>query len=207
MCCCVPERTIDVGAILESHLTPTWAAPQRIVRALAQYRACTLCEHRCGVDRISPHTGPCKAGVIPRVFCHRVEYSEEPTLGASHLFYLSGCDLRCVFCIAELDAFDPSRGQELSSEFFNAAVAQGRSQGARNVQWVGGEPTIHLGAILQVMSRCNDLPPIVWNPHFHGPPQALELPDVAVDTYVPEFKFANDGCANRLAGVKNYLRI
>jgi putative pyruvate formate lyase activating enzyme len=145
--------------------------------------------------------------VAPRVFCHRVEYGEEPQLVPSQLFYLSGCDLRCAFCIAELDAFDPSRGEELTSEFFNAAVAAGRSQGARNVQWVGGEPTIHLPAILEVMSHCDELPPIVWKSDFHGSEEAFELLDGVVETYVADFKFGNDRCAARLAGVKNYQRI
>lgn len=145
--------------------------------------------------------------MVPRLFCHRVEYGEEPELVPSHLFYLSGCDLRCAFCIAELDAFDPSRGRELTSEFFNTAVAQGRSQGARNVQWVGGEPTIHLPAILEVMSQCDNLPLIVWKSDFHGTPEAMELLDGVVHTYVADFKFGNDACAHRLAGVKNYLQI
>jgi putative pyruvate formate lyase activating enzyme len=145
--------------------------------------------------------------VSPRVFCHRVEYGEEPQLVPSQLFYLSGCDLRCAFCIAELDAFDPSRGEELTSEFFNAAVAAGRSQGARNVQWVGGEPTIHLPAILEVMSHCHELPPIVWKSDFHCSEEAFELLDGVVETYVADFKFGNDRCAARLAGVKDYLRI
>jgi putative pyruvate formate lyase activating enzyme len=136
-----------------------------------------------------------------------VEYSEESELIPSHLFYLSGCDLRCVFCIAELNAFDPSRGRELTSDFFNAAVDYGRAQGARTLQWVGGEPTIHLPAILQVMADCPNLPPLVWKSDFYGTPEAFALLDGVIATYVADFKFGNDECARRLAGVENYTRI
>src|SRR5207253_2028312 len=118
--------------------------------------------HRCGVDRAGGARGVCKAGATARVFRHRIEYGEELELVPSHLFYLSGCDLRCAFCIAGLNAFDPGRGRELTGEFFNAAVEWGRARGAGNVQWVGGEPTIHIPAILEVMSGCPSLPPIVW---------------------------------------------
>jgi putative pyruvate formate lyase activating enzyme len=151
--------------------------------------------------------GPCKAGPEARVFRHRVEYSEESELVPSHLFYLSGCDLRCVFCIAELNAFDPRRGQPLTPQFFHEAVAWGQRQGARTVQWVGGEPTIHLPAILEAMAPCPSLPPIVWKSDFYGTPEALELLDGVVDTYLADFKFGNADCARRLAGIERYVEI
>jgi putative pyruvate formate lyase activating enzyme len=141
------------------------------------------------------------------VFQHRVEYGEESVLVPSHLFYLSGCDLRCVFCIAELDAFDPSRGAPLTADYFCEAVALGREQGARNIQWSGGEATIHIPAILEVMSTCRDLPPVVWKSDFHGTPEALALLEGVVETYVADFKFGNDACARRLCGIEGYWEI
>src|SRR5438309_6312707 len=95
---------------------------------LAPYRRCVLCEHRCGVDRTAGEAGFCKAGPISRIFRHRVEWGEEPELVPSHLFYLSGCDLRCGFCIAGVNAFDAMRGTPLTSEFFNRAIRWGQSQ-------------------------------------------------------------------------------
>jgi putative pyruvate formate lyase activating enzyme len=123
------------------------------------------------------------------------------------LFYLSGCDLRCAFCIAGADAFDPGRGQLLTAEFFNEAVAWGRRQGARTLEWVGGEPTIHLPAILEVMAQCPDLPPIVWKSDFHATPEAMALLDGAVDVYLADLKFGNNECAQRIAGVSGYWEI
>jgi putative pyruvate formate lyase activating enzyme len=166
-----------------------------------------LCEHRCGVDRHAPHRGPCKAGAQPRVFRHRVEYGDEAQLVPSHLFYLSGCDLRCVFCINELNAFDPRRGQPLTREFFHWAVADGLRQGARTLQWVGGEPTVHLPAILDVMADCPRLPRVVWKTDLHGTPEALALLDGVVDVYLADFKFGNDDCARRLARVERYHEV
>ncbi|MBL8849103.1 MAG: radical SAM protein, partial [Planctomycetaceae bacterium] len=151
--------------------------------------------------------GVCKATDTTRVFRHRVEYGEELEIIPSHLFYLSGCDLRCAFCIAGANAFDPGRGEELTPELFRTAVAWGIEQGARTLQWVGGEPTIHLPRILQVMSSCDTLPPIVWKSDFYGTPEAFHLLDSLVDTYIADFKFGNDGCAQRIASVDNYVAI
>lgn len=183
----------------------TRITPQRLRAARAHYDACALCEHRCLANRNAGQRGPCKAGPVPHLFRHRIEYGDELELVPSHLFYLSGCDLRCAFCIAELDAFDPSRGRPLTADAFRDAVAWGRSQGARNIQWIGGEPTIHLPAILDVMCQTPDLPPVVWKSDFHGTPESFDLLDGVVHTYVADLKFGNDACAHRLAGVPNYM--
>ena len=180
---------------------------ERLTRARRHYEACGLCEHHCGADRAAGGRGPCKAGPVARVYKHRVEYGEEWELVPSHLFYLSGCDLRCAFCVAGVNAFDPRRGRALTPEFFEGAVAAGRGQGARTLQWVGGEPTIHLPAIFEAMAGCRDLPPVVWKSDFYGTPEAFSLLDGVVDVYLADFKFGNDGCARRIAGVSNYVRV
>lgn len=180
---------------------------ERLARADRHLDSCWLCEHRCGVNRRAGDRGPCKAGPEARVFRHRVELGEEVELIPSHLFYLSGCDLRCCFCIAEANAFNPSVGTPLDTEFLSAAIAWGRTQGARNIQWVGGEPTIHLPAILNAMAGCDDLPPVVWKSDFYGTPEAFELLDGIADVYVADFKFGNDACAHRLAKVDRYVSV
>lgn len=168
---------------------------------------CQLCEHRCHVNRATGERGPCHAGIEARVFRHRVECGEEPELVPSHLFYLSGCDLRCAFCIAEANAFDPTRGQLLTREFLTKAIVWGRTKGARNLQWVGGEPTIHIPSILEAMSYCDDLPPIVWKSDFYGTPEAFELLQGLINVYVADFKFGNDTCAQRIAKVPRYVDV
>ena len=54
------------------------------------------------------------------------------------------------------------------------------------------------------MAGCPDLPPIVWKSDFHGTREAFALLDGVVDVYLADFKFGNDSCARRIAGVENY---
>ncbi|HTN02996.1 MAG TPA: radical SAM protein [Planctomycetaceae bacterium] len=182
-------------------------AQLRLEAARRHDRHCQLCEHRCGADRARGERGPCHAGVEARVFRHRVEYGEELELTPCHLFYLSGCDLRCAFCVAEANAFDPKRGELLTPEYFRLAVELGRTQCPKTLQWVGGEPTIHLPRILEVMAESGPLPPIVWKSDFHGTPEAFELLDGIADWYVADLKFGNDDCAKRIARVDHYWAI
>jgi len=140
-----------------------------------------------------------------RCYRHRVEYSEETLIAPSHLFYLSGCNLRCRFCIGEERAINPALGQPLTHAFFTEAVAWGRSQGAKNIQWVGGEPGIHTEILCELMEQTPDLPPVVWKSNFYFVPQAFEPLWKYVDTFVADFKFGNEQCAFSLCGVSDYV--
>ncbi len=168
-------------------------------------RSCHLCEHRCGVIRSQGQQGRCGADPIARVYRHRVEYGEEIALKPSHIVYLSGCNLRCAFCIAEENAFEPRLGQPLTAQLLAQIVAWGRQQGARNLQWAGGEPTIHVPTILDAMAGLPDPPPVVWKSNFYATTESFRLFRGFVDVYVADFKFGNDACAKRIAGVDRYF--
>jgi len=168
---------------------------------------CELCEHRCGVDRVAGQRGFCGADTIARVWRYWVDYAEELPLVPSLLVYLSGCDLRCDFCISESQAFDPRQGLPLTSEWLDDVLDWGLTQGARTLQWIGGEPTIHAPAILEVLAGCRRRLPIVWKSDFFGTPETWRLLDGVVDLYVADFKFGNDACAQRIAGVPRYFDV
>jgi putative pyruvate formate lyase activating enzyme len=69
---------------------------------------------------------------------------------------------------------------------------------------VGGEPTVHIPAILEAMAGCGPLPPVVWKSNFFGTPAAFALLEAVVDVYVADFKFGNDACAQQISGVDRY---
>lgn len=160
---------------------------------------CNLCPRHC------TQTAFCGAGEITRCYRHRVEYSEEASLAPSHLFYLSGCNLRCRFCIGEEHAVNPALGQPLTPSFFAEAVEWGRTQRVKTLQWVGGEPGIHLETLCELMGQTSHLPPVVWKTNFYFMPQAFESLWKYVDTFVADFKFGNEQCAASLCGVSDYI--
>jgi putative pyruvate formate lyase activating enzyme len=85
------------------------------------------------------------------------------------------------------------------------AIVWGRTQGAKNLQWVGGEPTIHLPGILEAMQQIDDLPDVVWKSDFYATTEALNLLGGIVKYYVADFKFGNNLCAAQVAGVAHYV--
>ena len=180
---------------------------ERLQRARQAYRHCLLCEHRCGVDRAGGERGFCGATSEARVYRCRVECGEEIELIPSQLLYLSGCNLRCLFCIGEVDAFDPQRGRLLTSQLL--AEASGCRTRAGSTEFsVGRRRTDH--------SPSRDpggygwlrpLPPVVWKSNFYGTIEGLALLEGLVDVYVADLKFGNDTCARQIAGLDGYIQI
>jgi len=70
---------------------------------------------------------------------------------------------------------------------------------------LGGEPTIHLPAALELVSLLPETAKLVLKTNAHGSAPARELLDGMFDVWLADFKFGNDACARRLANVPDYL--
>jgi putative pyruvate formate lyase activating enzyme len=78
---------------------------------------------------------------------------------------------------------------------------------ARNVNWVGGEPTPNLPFILAVLRECSADIPQVWNSNMYMTENSMKLLSGVVDVFLTDFKYGNDECARRLSNAPDYMRI
>lgn len=182
-------------------------AAKRAERARALLSDCRLCAHDCGVNRLAGERGLCHAGSAPRFFCAQVEVSDELELIPTFAIALSGCDLRCAFCITGESSWNPRAGREFDARCAAVKAQEALSQGARTVMLFGGEPTIHLPAALEFAAAMPDKAKLVWKTNAHGSQQARELLEGIFDVWLADFKFGNDDCARHLAKVADYGRI
>lgn len=168
------------------------------------FEACCFCEHRCMVNRRKT-MGKCgvKESRIALEFLH---FGEEPFLVPSHTIFFSGCTFHCVFC-QNWDISQIPCGRIISPDDLKMTIEQRMSQGARNVNWVGGDPTSNLLYILMVLRelRCNIAQ--VWNSNMYCSEETMKLLQGVIDIYLTDFKYGNDSCAKRLSDVDNYLRV
>ena len=91
------------------------------------------------------------------------------------------------------------------------------NRGAPNVNWVGGDPTPHIGTILKTMRALADLEqetevdarflnvPMVFNSNTYYSTEAAKLLDGVIDVYLSDFKYGNDRCAKRYSHVDKYM--
>jgi putative pyruvate formate lyase activating enzyme len=185
-------------------------------RALAHERArlarelladCHFCAHDCGVNRLAGEFGLCRAGAAPRFFTTQVEVSDELELIPTFAIALSGCDLRCDFCITGKESWNPHAGENFDAADIAKKARHALRNGARTIMVLGGEPTIHLPAALELIAELPDSARLIWKTNAHSAAQARELLDGMFDVWLADFKFGNDDCARRLAKISDYVRV
>ena len=182
-------------------------ARERARIARAMLADCRFCEHDCRVNRLAGENGLCHAGAEARFFSAQTEVADERELIPAFNVALSGCDLRCDFCITGASSWNPRAGAGFDARAMAKQAWAALEGGARTIQLLGGEPTVHLPAALEFVSWLPETARLVWKTNAHGSAQARELLDGMFDVWLADFKFGNDDCARRLAKVPDYVRV
>jgi putative pyruvate formate lyase activating enzyme len=120
-------------------------------------RHCTFCRWNCRVDRtVGARRGTCQLAADSRVSSYFAHHGEElifrGTHGSGTIFFTS-CNMRCQFCQNADISHDKENGIVVHSREVAAMVWQLRKEGCHNLNWVGGEPTLHLHTIVEAI-RC-----------------------------------------------------
>lgn len=182
-------------------------ASQRLQSARAALAHCDFCAHHCGVNRLAGERGPCRAGVETRFFGAQIDVAEELELIPTFAIASSGCDLRCAFCITGESSWNPRTGQPTGPADLAARARSALAAGARTIMILGGEPTVHLPAMLEIVAALPATAKLVWKTNAHGSALAREFLDGLFDVWLADYKFGNDSCAARLARVPDYSRV
>ncbi len=166
-------------------------------------RNCSLCEWKCGVNRLEGQVGVCRVR-DPRVASAFIHMGEEAPITPSGTIFFSGCNFRCVFCQNwDISQF-PESGRRVDERELASLMDELRRQGARNINLVGGEPTPDLPLIISSLNLVKEDFPVVWNSNMYMSKEAMKLLLGLVDLWLPDFKYWSDECARRYSGVLNY---
>ncbi|MGV3533069.1 MAG: radical SAM protein [Chthoniobacteraceae bacterium] len=179
-------------------------AQQRLRAARESLADCQLCAHHCGVNRLTSTRGRCGAGSEGRVFSAQVEVSDELEFIPCFAIALSGCDLRCAFCITGAQSWNPKAGEPLDAPALAVRAQRALEKGARSIMILGGEPTIHLPSVLELVSALPADATLIWKTNGHASALARRFLADLFDVWLVDYKFGNDDCAHRLARIHGY---
>jgi putative pyruvate formate lyase activating enzyme len=131
---------------------------------------------------------------------------ESPLSGSlgSGAVFLSGCNLRCLFC-QNSDISREAAGVPVSPEGLATMILDLEARGCHNVNFVS--PTHVMPQILEGLAEARRLGfdlPVVWNCGGFESVEALRLLDGIVDIYLPDFKYGDEREGRRLSGVRSY---
>ena len=180
---------------------------------MTSFSNCTLCPHRCSVNREQGELGFCHldAGLhIANISLHK---GEEPIDGSENgvcNVFFSHCNLRCVYCqnyqISQPQTVIPN---EITD--YETAVEQIISILQKDVDFLGFvSPTSHIPHMLRIIEMVHEkgfFPKIIYNTNAYETVETLRQLEDIVDIYLPDFKYADDELGKQLSGIQNYSEI
>lgn len=182
----------------------------RAERAVAGLSRCAVCPRACLADRTGGPAGSCRTGRRARVSSYFPHHGEESPISGyrgSGTIFFSCCNLACVFCQnAEISQLD--EGREVTDEQLAMAMLRLQEMGCHNVNLVSPSHVVpqFLAALVLAVDGGLRLP-IVYNTGGYDSLATLRLLDGIVDIYMPDAKYDDEGVAERLSGVKHYVRV
>jgi len=168
------------------------------------FQNCIFCERRCHIDR-RKNAGNCNVNKA-KIASEFVHMGEEELLIPSYTIFFSGCTFHCVFC-QNWDISQTNNGVTISPKILAEFIRKRKNQGAKNINWVGGDPTSNLPFILKVLKECDVNISQVWNSNMYCSTETMDLLKGMFDLFLTDFKYGNDKCAKRLSKVNNYMEI
>lgn len=173
------------------------------------YSNCTLCERRCGKNRITD-TGFCSVSAAPTVARAALHYWEEPIIcgkeGSGAIFF-SGCSLGCIYC-QNREISRGGRGVEISEERLCDIMLELAGQGANNINFV--TPTHYAPSVITATrsARARGLTlPIVYNTGTYETEETLESLKETVDIWLPDLKYYLSKTAAAYSSAQNLPQI
>ena len=167
---------------------------------------CTLCPRKCGADRYTS-TGFCGCGTNIRAAKAYLHMWEEPcisgTNGSGTVFF-SGCCMKCCFC-QNYKISSENFGKEISVERLAEIFLELQEKGAHNINLVS--PTPYVPQIIEALELCREKlnVPIVYNTGGYERVETLKMLEGYVDVYLPDFKYYDNGLAEKYSSAKNYF--
>lgn len=168
---------------------------------------CNFCPRQCGIDRTAGEKGYCGLDDTVRCFLEMLYYGEESELVPSHQIHFTGCNLRCEFCVVAEWNEEPLVAEEMDFDDMAKRIAHRHSNGAKTLNFLGGEPSVNLHGVLELISRVDSEIRVVWNSNMYYNDIVDKLMAGLVDVYLADFKCGNNNCAEVLLGANNYIEV
>jgi len=189
---------------------------------------CEFCENSCKINRYKGEVGFCGMDPTSYISSAFLHLGEEPPLVPSGTIFFSGCTFDCVFCqnwdistigkskYKKREKIDFSKlefvrnvlkGQEIGPKQLAELSLRLSKNGAKNINYVGGDPTPNIHTILESLKYLDVNIPQLWNSNFYNSIKALKLLNEIIDIWLPDFKYGNNDCAKTYSGIKNYYDV
>ena len=170
---------------------------------------CTLCPHKCKIDR-NINLGRCKAGYKIETGGVSLHQFEEPCISGkngSGTVFFSKCNLNCVFC-QNYEISNLGNGKQIEVEELSNIFLKQQEKNAENINLVS--PTIYADKIVEAIKIAKEkglMIPIIYNTNGYENIETLKKLDGYIDVYLPDLKYYYEELAIKYSKVQNYFKI
>ena len=182
----------------------------RAQKALEILKSCTLCPHKCEVNRSEDVYGFCKIGRYAYIASYFPHTGEEECIkgwrGSGTIFF-SGCNLQCVFC-QNWDISHHRTGEPTDANRLASIMIELQKVGCHNINLV--TPTHIIPQFLEALCIAVKMGlrlPIVYNSGGYDSVNALKFLEGVIDIYMPDFKIWDSEIAARLLHSPDYPEV
>lgn len=175
---------------------------------IAQLTECTICPHRCKVNRNEGNIGRCKCDNRVKIALYSLHKFEEPcisgTKGSGTVFF-SNCNLNCIYC-QNYEISQLGKGYYVSIEDLAKIFLELQSKGANNINLV--TPTMYAYQIIEALkiAKNNGLSiPIIYNTNGYENVETIKALKGYVDIYLPDLKYYSNDLSLKYSKINNYF--
>jgi putative pyruvate formate lyase activating enzyme len=182
----------------------------RVQELMSKLDECNICPRDCGVKRTKGELGFCKAGMTLSVSGTHPHFGEEAPLvgtGGSGTIFLTGCNLRCIYC-QNYEISHLGIGEEISGDELVERMLKLQRIGCHNINFV--TPTHFVPQLVEGIYKAEKLGlkiPIVYNCGGYESVETLKLLDGIIDIYMPDMKYGRSKDAEKFSKAKDYPKI
>lgn len=184
---------------------------ERVPGAQSLLDDCIVCPRECHVDRNGGSVkGICGADARLKISSANLHYGEEPPISGTHgsgTIFLSGCNLKCVYC-QNYPISQYRHGEYVTPDELAGKMMDLERRGAHNINFV--TPTHYVPQIMESLLsayRQGLTLPIVYNTSGYDKVETLRLLDGIVEIYMPDMRYSVVEMAECYSAAPNYPEI
>jgi len=177
---------------------------------MKQLESCTICPHKCNVNRRIGNKGRCKCNDTIKIALASVHQYEEPCLSEKHgsgTIFFTNCNLNCIYC-QNYEISQQEKGKVITIEELANIMIKQQKRGVNNINLV--TPTMYAYQIIEAIkiAKTNGLKiPIIYNTNGYENVETIRALEGYIDIYLPDLKYYANTLSKKYSGVDNYFEI
>ena len=175
---------------------------------LKELNCCTICPHKCKVNRNQGFTGRCKCNDKIKIALSSLHYYEEPCISGSSgsgTVFFSNCNLSCIYC-QNYKISQEGKGYYVTIDDLANIFLKQQQNGANNINLV--TPTMYAFQIIEALkiAKSSGLNiPIIYNSNGYEDLDTIKALNGYIDIYLPDLKYYSDELSKKYSNVSHYF--